>query len=193
MKVKKFLVTLLLLFSGQGFAQNMIEAEITGQPLSYQKEGVVTGCGIRVFSLIEVAGAKPGRVIDVSFNLWNNGSSLVKGMMSEYDTLSVQKEPKRRSLPINKVWLKAPNVAATHPLDNKFKPGEDTNSILYSTSLDSVLDLFLTVLDSRPISIGIQRQGDKSERIYFGQVKLSAAEVSQAKMCLDEALKTPQK
>lgn len=188
--MKRFFCALILgatILVGQ--AQTMIEANLTGQPLSYQKNGVVTGCGMRIFAFVQTPGSQMGRVLDASFNFWDGGQSLVKAIFSEYDAQALQRGQKMRALPISRVWLKASGSKATDPLNGKVSPGEDEHSIIYATSLDSVLDLFLTVLDKQPISIGLQQKTDKQERIYFGTVALTDSEARQVRLCLDEALK----
>ena len=73
--------------SGFGFgayglhAQNLIEAQILGQPLVYMKAGKLDGCGIRLIVVdmpVSLKDNNPIPVWDLSFNMYLPGRGAVK-------------------------------------------------------------------------------------------------------------------
>ncbi len=65
---------LLSAMAGHVRAGTIMAAEFAGQPLIYQKEGRVNGCGIRVLALSKYSSPRDlVRVVDASFSVYASG------------------------------------------------------------------------------------------------------------------------
>lgn len=174
-------------------AQNVVTADLRGQPLVYLKGGKLSGCGIRVIIVDtppKLTDATQVPVWDFSFNLYLPGTAAVKigsYNVSANEIRSGKFEAKPKNVPTAMGWLKAPNSEATNPLNGVGK-SEDAGFILYSTELDSVLALFKAQLDQSAVLVGTRREGAKMDRIFSGPIAMSETENAQIVQCLKEFL-----
>ena len=174
-------------------AQNVIGAQIVGQPLVYMKAGKLDGCGIRLM-IVDTPPSfndkRPVPVWDLSFNLYLPGNGAVKVgsyNVSPAELKSGKPSAKPIGVPTASGWLKAPNADATAPLSQIGK-SEDPGFILYWTELDSVLALFKSYMSGEAILVGTRRTGAKSDRIFSGPIEMAESEKRQVDQCLTEFL-----
>lgn len=165
--------------------QNIHVLEMTGQPLVYMHDGNLRGCGVRVFGLDSVPGQDLIKVFDISTNLYPDKGAVVK--VSSYDTtVAIMKSRKpHRLFHLHSGWIRSPGAKATSPIAPAFK-GDDGHAILYSTSVDSALEILKAALSEAIVQVGIRRQGEPTERIYAGKIALSAAELGQIRSCISD-------
>jgi hypothetical protein len=178
--------SLALLLSTAAWGQNMVQAQIEGQPLVYVREGAVNGCGVRLFGgQAGTVGAVP--YFDVSFNLWRNGAGMVKAISYDLrvEELAAGKRPV--GLPISSAWIKTAGAAATQPLKG-VQAGEDKGSILYAASAESVILLFRGLSERSVFMVGVKRTGQASERIFSGRPQLADNDREQVRSCLQELM-----
>ncbi len=164
-------------------AQNIVQAELTGQPLQYMQGGELSGCGVRIIG-IDVASDLSSEASEVSINFYDSGRAVVKGVA--YAKFS----PGARSLSTLKVssaWAKAPGSKATNPL-GRAGLGDDKRALLYATDLAGALDIFRAQIDGKPIQIAVQREGQRNYRVMSGIVSLTPPEQEQLKSCMVELI-----
>jgi hypothetical protein len=177
----------LIFLALHAYGQNADPVRIDGQPLIYLKEGMTHGCGIR-FIGFRIVGNGVANSWDVSVNLYVDGPAMVKGMSYDFNVDQVGTGAKPRPVPIDNAWVKAPNEAAPQPLSG-VHDGQDVGSKIYAILPNSAARLITATLARETIMLGVQRKGDRSDRIAFGQVNLTDAEVKQVDQCLRELLK----
>jgi hypothetical protein len=166
--------------SGNGSAQNLITAELVGQPLQYMKDGEVNGCGLRIMGGSPSGGGRP-LFADASVNFYVAGHTLVKVAMFEVTNQQSGRASPRR-IPVQSGWLKAPASSATPVLGNAMK-GEDGASLLYGTEFAPALAVVEAHLDNQPIQIGVRRVDATTETIYAGRIRLEPSEREQFVGC----------
>lgn len=184
------LLFIFLMYATTIHAQNVVEVEFQGQPLMYMKDGKLDGCGVRLVGI----NASPSptaiwQIIDISFNIMAPGMATVK-LSTHNTTMAAMKSGAKPSyLYVERGWIKAENKNATTPLPGStFIRGEDKNSVLYVTSVESIFELFNAEQDRQQIYVGIRRRGDTFESIYSGRLALSPQESGEVGKCLKEFL-----
>jgi hypothetical protein len=155
----------------------------------YMKAGKVDACGIRVLGVTINADLATGLGVDGSINIYASGLSAVKGLSYDVKVGALKAGAKPRGVPLESFWFKAPGQDATHPIDGKFHDGEDIGSKLYVAKAETILEIYKAIIDGQALTIGVKRTQERSERIYFGRVKMSEEEHRQAITCLAELLR----
>lgn len=185
-----FFISVLLLITSIGIAsaQSMIEVDLVGQPLSYSKDGVVNGCGVRVVGVISpVPGDKTFKSFDVSANIWKSGQALVK-MIGEETPISEPIPSKSRRVSLRYGWLKAEGKTPASPIGGDFKASlDDKGAYLFPVALDGSIEFILAVVRNERVQVAIRRDA-KADWIYSGMVRLSDLETNQVRNCLKEIL-----
>lgn len=180
-------IALLCLLPWISSAQNLLEARIEGQPLIYLKDGNIEGCGVRLFAFQLDPVGSAGTGWDVSFNFWTNGLATAKGLAYDIDVRELKAGKKPKNARLERFWIKAPNVSATQPRENRIFPGDDAGSIMYAIGLDTAIDLLKATFAKETLTVSIRRAGERTERLYFGIPSLSDAEREQLMNCVSEA------
>jgi hypothetical protein len=166
-------------------AQVAEEANLTGQPLMYMKNGQVDGCGVRLIGIVVASNLKKAEAIDGSVNVTMDGYGTVKGL--SYDMIP-GKAMERRNIPIERFWLKAPGSEATHPRDGQFHKTDDVGGRMYIVSVDAALQVLIAAVTDKTINVGLKRTPELRERIYFGRVEMTQGEKDQVLSCLDDLI-----
>ena len=98
---------------------------MVGQPLSYNKNGVVTGCGVRVVGIVApIPDTRTFKSFDVSANVWKSGQALVK--MVGQESLVANPAPSVRRLDLHNGWLKAEGKPPAAPLEGRLRQVQPT-------------------------------------------------------------------
>jgi hypothetical protein len=171
---------------GSALAQSILEVDLIGQPLSYTKEGVVEGCGVRVVGVISpVPGDKAFKSFDVSANLWKSGQALVK-MIGEETPVADPIPSKARRMVLKNGWLKAEGKTSAAPLGGDFKSSTtDKGAYLFPVAFDGSIDFILAAARGERVQVAVRRDV-KAEWIYSGRVRLSDPEKNQILNCLKD-------
>jgi len=130
-------------------------------------DGEVSGCGIRAFA---AASGTPDdlRGFDLSVNVMRSGMATVKVISFDTSLSDLkQKKPFRRAF-VEAAWVKAPSQTATRPDQRGFMRADDGLSVLYLTDPNSIFSIFHAQAEGLAVTIGIQRRGESSVRIYVG-------------------------
>ena len=189
MKNKVFFGVLLAVFSiSRTKAQVMIEAEMTGQPLLYSKNGVVEGCGVRVVGVITpMPGEKTFKTFDISANFWKSGAALVKMIGAEFPIANVTPNQAQRKV-LNNGWLKAEGKTPAAPADDGFKASAtDKGAYLFAVNFDSSADFVMAAAQNERVQVAVNWDG-KAEWIYSGTVKITQQEKIQLAQCTKEVI-----
>jgi hypothetical protein len=181
------LIALLSVLPSISSAQNLLEARIDGQPLIYLKEGNIQGCGVRLFSVQLDAVGSTGKSWDVSFSYWTNGLAVAKGLAYDIDVRELKAGKKPRNARLEQFSIKAPNVSATRPRENRILSGEEAGSIMYVIDLGTALDLFKAIAAKETFTVSIRRPEERTDRLYFGIPALTDTEREQLMNCVGEA------
>jgi hypothetical protein len=183
------LTLLVAMIGASANAQSMIEADMIGQPLSYGKNGVVTGCGLRVVGVISpVPGSKTFRSFDISANFWKSGAALVK-MIGETNTVSDAPSGKGTREALRNGWIKAEGKSPAAPNGETFKEStEDKNAYLFPVALDGSVDFIIAAMKGNRVQVGIN-WSEPTEWIYTGTIHLEAQEKKQIAQCFGELSK----
>lgn len=180
-----YLLALSWVAPGIAFAQSNAEVEMTGQPLTYNKGGIITGCGIRVVGVTPVIpGKKTFKAFDVSANVWKTGASMVK-MIGEERPVSNPLGGGRRQL-LNGGWLKADGKT---PAAGEFKESAtDRGAYLFPADVDGAALFILAAATGKGLQVAVQ-WNKKTEWIYTGIAKLTDGERARVLDCLNEIAK----
>ena len=184
-----FFGALLAFFSiGGTKAQVMVEAEMTGQPLSYSKNGVVEGCGVRVVGVITpVPGEKTFKTFDISANFWKSGQALVKMIGQELPVANPMPSQAQRKV-LSNGWLKAEGKTPAAPADDGFKESvTDKGAYLFAVNFESSADFVMAAAQNERVQVAVNWDG-KAEWIYSGTVKITQQEKIQIAQCTKEVI-----
>lgn len=171
----------LLTVSAAANAQAVIPAQITGQPLQYMREGVLTGCGLRIVAVV-VNDDLSTDASEVSVNFDDNGNALFKAVA--YAQFAPGK-PAPRPIKVESAWARAPGSPATLAIGPSYA-GDDKLSLLYPTDLASALAVLKAQLDGTPVQLSVQSTGQPNYKILAGAVALTAPEQAQLRTCVTE-------
>lgn len=169
-----------LFLAASAGAQTMIEAEMSGQALSTTKNGMVTGCGIRVVGVVQEG--VDARLFDVSINISRNYGAVIKltGKLGKIGNDSSG----MKAQSIYGGWMKAPREAVAAPTGNLMS-GETPGSKIFSVGQHEAAKVLGAMASDEPIQIAI-RWHPSIETIYFGKVELPDAQRRQFIGCIDE-------
>lgn len=171
------------------FAGLVESAKFIGQPLIYQKNGKINGCGVRVFGVADFETPKSNvRLVDGSFMVTDSGAVLLKaGMKMTTGEAVLKGEKKSRTVFTDRFWIRASGKNPTTPHDGIFqKSPQDQGYLIYgASSFDAFTDL-LGVLDGETeLQIGMRELKTDIDRIMAGKVTISNAEIKRVMECLE--------
>ena len=165
------------------------QAVILADPQMQVKDGFIQGCGYRLKSIPKQLGPNSVVILDSSFNLYATGMPLLTGGAIEAGVKNGAPDGTTKNKPVQSFWLKVQSAKATVPRGGKMIPAETAGYLLYSTSLDEVMQLFEAVQLKTPITIGMRLRGEGLDRIHTGTVEMSEQDGSEGRQCLTELLK----
>ncbi len=146
-------IWLAILGSGAAQAGTIYPAEFSGQPLIYQREGKIHGCGVRVVGVSDFSSENDVvRVVDSSFVLYAEGMSLIKAGISTTTGASISSaKPNIKPVRPASFWMRHEGGNPTSPREGKvLRSPEDPNFLLYAipakafASLSGLLPVSLT-------------------------------------------------
>eukprot|EP00952_Eustigmatos_sp_NYUAD-ZCMA_P006699 28718-Eustigmatos_ZCMA.PRE.1 len=110
-------------------------AEFGGQPLIYQKDGQVNGCGVRIFGLTKYASPREVvHVIDSSMVFYASGMSLLKaGVGTTTGEAITTQKLSLKPIRISNFWMRRAGDNPPAPLNGKvLRSPEEPNFLLYA-------------------------------------------------------------
>jgi len=164
-------VLLMAVFVAGAHAQNVLEVQMSGQPLVYTDNGTPYGCGLRVVAAeVLETGTTTREVIDTSLNAYRGGVALGK-LIAQHITVNADGSPKRavRVAAYGNWWRAGSTTAA--PVAGTFKQSSDKGAYLYQTTLSDSLGLFVAAAKQERVMIGVRWERG-TERIYAGTIQL---------------------
>ncbi len=167
----------------------LMPAMLAGQVQQFSESGKVNGCGVVLFG---VEQPQVGRVLvfNGSIVLFNSGTALIKGRVSEVDSKALASSAFNlrdlKPLRSTNLWMKAPSTKATAPVAFGIRESEDKGYIVYGAGLDTAFPVVQAVIDGEKIQVGFLTAGNKSEQALFGVVSLSGDEKEQLTNCMRE-------
>jgi uncharacterized Zn-binding protein involved in type VI secretion len=188
--------TTALVISGaceSSFAGLVESAKFIGQPLIYQQNGKIDGCGLRVVGISDFETPKSNvRVIDGSFTVTDQGLVLLKaGMKMTTGEAVLKGDSKARIVFTDKFWMRASGKNPTTPHDGIFrKSPQDQGFLIYGTASYDTFDELIGVLDGETeLQIGMRELKAGNERVLAGKVAMSTADVKRVAECLESLLR----
>jgi len=172
-----------LTVGGTASAQNVLPAEMSGQPLQYMKDGSVDGCGLRIMAFRPLAS---GRIeaVETSVNIYVSGGAFIKAVAYRPGTAE-QFAKELQPVKVTGAWIRAEGQKATPTLTKKIV-GDDKKSLLYGTDFSAALNVLKAQMEGTRVQLSVRRQGEPSDWILSGVVKLSDTESEQFLGCMRE-------
>ena len=166
------------------------QTEILGYALSSfsEKSKSFTHCGLRF-----VINSKPGPsvVYDGTMGITIIGS--VRISSEAYKLLHDGKgNPQKVDIPLDSYWIKSANTAATSPTQGVIFPGYDGIAFFYweMNGINKYKDMMRTVLEKKPLMIGVQIRGESDTRLFTGVVQMSEKDIELFSKCNNAIVNT---
>ena len=169
---------------GAAVAQELVGAQISGQPTMLMSDGAVSLCGLRIIAAAQGRG-QDFDFADVSINLTDTGVGMVKAGAGSVTSAEL-KGGTRSFTPIDAIWLRVEGGKDIRPLDGKLYPGQGKHMVVYGADPELVVGAVAATLQGRPVQIYIKHAGDQNGRILFGSMKATPGEYAQAASCMKD-------
>jgi uncharacterized protein (DUF2147 family) len=180
---------LFVLFSSNSFAERLLPMDFIGQVQMSVKDLNTYGCGIRFVGVQTPTDlnnkAELIWLVDASFMIYRNGMGLVKALIAE-NKISEMITMKNNYKAFNTFWMKADNHPITSPIKGKAVDGETTGSKIYGTDIDSLINLYSTVIAGEQFKLGYKFKDKSKDMIFYGKVSLKEDEILQVQGCINE-------
>lgn len=156
---------------------------IAAGALTFEREGAVNGCGVRLTGGAVGAGG-PSTWFDVSFNVFRHGIALAQATAFEIRRADFTGESPTARVPLQSAWLRTANGNATLGENN-----ERADTLVYPLRDEAVFELFDAVARGQTLSVGVQRWGDRVDAVYSGAPVLTDQTREQIGECLEKLLR----
>jgi hypothetical protein len=177
MGFKTILIGLCIVFTtSSAFAKNLIEVQIEGQPLIYVSGGKTNRCGLRAFGGVQSATDSSVRWFDISLNVYRNGGALIEALAYDVVLKHLQAGKPPKNAQVQAAWFKTLGEDATVPIPGSQQPTDGIGVIMYVATMDSVFAGIIASIKGESILVGLQRRGEKTERVYSGKIGISEGE-----------------
>lgn len=168
-----------LCVSSLAIAQHGQTVPIHAEALTYDKDGVVQGCGVRLTGGEPAAGGASSW-FDVSFSVFRRGIGLAQSIAYELRPSGYDGESRPARVPVQSTWVKAAEGSA--------RLGENTerrDSLIYTLLLEDVLSLFEALASGQPLVLGIKRWGQLVDSVHTGAPVLTSDSRERVSACLE--------
>lgn len=173
-------------------AGSLSEATFIGQIQQSMELGKVSSCGVAI-SAMEIAQPPTGtlNIFNGSLYLVNLSSGLVKGRAAKADAALLVSgkfsEKDIKPVPTKYIWAKGYRSKATAARSlREVMRLDDPTYIIYNSDFDSIMGVFDSILQRKPIQVGMLAQGAPNDTVLFGVVEISDAEREQFRECLSD-------
>ncbi len=177
---------------GNAQAGAIMAAEFAGQPLIYQDEGRINGCGVRVVGLTKYTSPREVvRVIDSSMAFYASGMSLLKaGVGTTTGEAIASKNLNLKPVRISTFWMRRAGDNPPAPLNGKvLRSPEDPNFLLYAIPIASFADLSEAVYGHVELQIGVRPDKSGVDWVLSGKVVMSEDDIRRFGDCIDTIIK----
>jgi hypothetical protein len=178
--------------AGHARAGTIMAAEFGGQPLIYQQDGRVTGCGVRVFGLTKYTSAREVvHVVDSSMVFYVDGMSLLKAGVgvTTGEAITTQK-PSLKPVRISNFWMRRAGDNPPAPLNGKvLRSPEQPNFLLYGIPMASFADLSEVVYGQVELQIGFRPEKSGVDSVLSGKVVMSEDDIHRFGDCVRTIIK----
>lgn len=168
-------------------AGTIYPAEFSGQPLIYQREGKIHGCGVRVVGVSEFSTASDVvRIVDASFALYAEGMNLIKAGISITTGASISSaKPNIKPLRPASFWLRKEGGNPTAPQEGKFlRSPEDPNFLLYAIPSKAFASLSEVIYGEVELQVGVRPEKGSIDWVLSGKLSMSEADIRRFHECL---------
>lgn len=163
-------------------AQNMLAAEMTGQPLQYMRDGEISGCGLRIIAGRPLGGGR-FEISEISVNFYATGATLLKAIAYDTTPINASAGALPATVKVTDAWIKAEGSKAATPI-GKSVTGDDKNTLMFATDMDSALAVLAAQNQGKTVQLSVRRTGSSHDSILFGKVTLEPSERQQLAQCL---------
>ena len=187
------IAALAIVQSTNAAAASLLEAIVFGQAQQQTTAGEIVACGVTVSAIEKPPGTPVGRtlVFNGSIMIYGPAGGLVKGRVADIDAKAVASGNLDvgllKTLPSERIWMKAPNVAATEPnVGTTITKSEDPGYSLYASGFTATWGVIHAILEKAPIQIGFKVKSKNIEQVLFGEVQMPESQRAQLEQCLGE-------
>ena len=184
--------TLVAMLAGHSQAGTIMAAEFAGQPLIYQDDGRVSGCGVRIFGLTKYTSPREVvRTIDSSMSFYASGMSLLKaGVGTTTGEAITTQQLSLKPVQISNFWMRRAGDNPPAPLNGKVhRSPEQPNFLLYAISMASFADLSEVVYGQVELQIGVRPEKSGVDWVLSGKVVMSDEDIHRFGDCIGTILK----
>lgn len=158
-------------------AQSATAMPVAAHALTHAREGQVQGCGLRLTG--GAAGRAASSWFDVSFNVFARGIGLAQSIAYELTRSEFDGEARPARVPVRSTWVQ---TAAESPRRGENLERRDT--LIYTLLAEDVLALFEAAAESRSVTLGIRRWGEREDAVYRTKLELDEGVRSELHACL---------
>lgn len=184
--------TLVAMLAGHARAGTIMAAEFAGQPVIYQNDGRVSGCGVRIFGLTKYTSPREVvRTIDSSMSFYASGMSLLKaGVGTTTGEAITTQQLSLKPVRISNFWMRRAGDNPPAPLNGKVhRSPEQPNFLLYAIPMASFADLSEVVYGQVELQIGVRPEKSGVDWVLSGKVMMSDEDIHRFGDCIDTVLK----
>jgi hypothetical protein len=189
MKLRGPLIALGWMIAFGSCAQITRPIEFEGQPLIYTKDGVITGCGLRVLGA-EQSPKKPLLLIDSSFQIDSRFYGVIAKFTARYGVMKDGVLSIKSTAIVERGWYRIDGMNPTKPKNgNYIATTEPTGGVFYVTNTAEDIQMLVAMLEGETIEMGMKLKGDPGEIIRFGKLNMSDPERMRTSSCIATLLK----
>lgn len=180
-------IWLAILGSGAAQAGTIYPAEFSGQPLIYQREGKIHGCGVRVVGVSDFSSENDVvRVVDSSFVLYAEGMSLIKAGISTTTGASISSaKPNIKPVRPASFWMRHEGGNPTSPREGKvLRSPEDPNFLLYAIPAKAFASLSEVIYGEVELQVGVRPEKGSIDWVLSGKLSMSEADIRRFHECV---------
>lgn len=177
---------------GNAQAGTIMAAEFVGQPLIYQNEGRINGCGVRVVGVTKYTSPREVvRVIDSSMAFYASGMSLLKaGVGTTNGEAITSQNLSLKPVRISTFWMRKAGDNPPAPLNGKvLRSPENPTFLLYAIPIASFADLSEAVYGHVELQIGVRPDKSGVDWVLSGKVVMSEDDIRRFGDCIDTIIK----
>ena len=172
----------------QVLAERLMPIEFTGQTVLHLDDGRPTACGLRFIGVqTPQNGNNPDEIVwvpDGSFMIERRGYGLVKAVATNISVKDMLERKQPKGQPFKSFWFKVEGQKATTPLRPETK-GDNENSMLYVTDLESVTNIFVGVIQGKQLQFALKFE-DGNDIAFYGKVNVNPQDEQQLMSCITE-------
>lgn len=172
---------------GTASAQTVVNVAISGQPLQYQTDGRITGCGLRLAATRVLVDGRT-EASELSVSMYSDGRAQVDASAYAREVTAPGSTPAMRPVKVKAAWVKAAGTDATLP-SGAALASEDGLSLVYATRIEPVFGVFLAQRRGRPVQMTVARAGEAAAVVLAGIPRLEKDEEAKLTACVESLIR----